>query len=198
MATATTVTPGLMTPRRFTVEEYHRMAEAGILGEDDRIELIDGEIIEMSPIGPAHQSTVDALTDGLVPRLRGRAIVRVQGSFLLTADGEPEPDILVLRPRADRYAFALPGPGDVLLIMEVAHSSLAYDRDVKALRYAAAGIPEYWLWDLIHRLLLVHRDPTPQGSRQLLTLRGADPISPLAFPDLVLTPDAVLPPASPQ
>ena len=110
--------------RRITAEEYHRMADVGILGSEERVELLDGEIIQMSPINPPHNSTVWRLSDWFIPRLHGRAIVSVQGSFRLTPFSEPEPDIAVLRYREDFYATAHPGPRDVLLIIEVADISL--------------------------------------------------------------------------
>lgn len=194
MATTTTITgTGLAAPRRFTVAEYHRMVEAGILDEDDRIELICGEIIELSPIGRGHLSCTDKLTMTLAPALSGRAIVRVQGSFQLADDGEPEPDLLVLRWRDDFYAESVATPEDVLLIMEVAGSSLEYDRAVKARLYGEAMIPEYWLWDLDHRVVLVHREPGQAGYGTVTTVGGREPLSPLSFPDLSLTPEDIFP-----
>jgi Uma2 family endonuclease len=126
---------------QFTVADYHRMAEIGIIHEDDRVELIDGEIVKMSPIGDRHLACVDCLTTELVSGLRRRAWVRVQGSIRLGGYAEPQPDIVLLKPRPDFYVGGGARADDVLLIVEVADSSLRYDREVKAPRYAQAGIP---------------------------------------------------------
>ncbi len=193
MVATTIVATGVAEPHRFSVDEYHRMADAGILRERRGVELLRGEIIEMSPNNPPHAATVALLDDRCHLALTGRAVVRCQLPIALDDWSEPEPDIALLRWRDDFYSVRHPMPEDVLLLMEVADSSLAYDRDIKAVDYAGAGIPEYWLWDLVHRLLLVHRDPTPNGYRQLLVLRGDDEVSPLAFPDLLLTPNGILP-----
>src|SRR5262245_60762383 len=115
----------------FTVADYHRMVEAGILDEDDRVELIEGEIVDMAPIGRKHQARVDHLVELFVQRVAGRAIVRSQGSIRLNERSEPEPDVVLLRWREDYYADADAGPADVLLVVEVADSSLVHDRDVK-------------------------------------------------------------------
>src|SRR5207247_3212709 len=134
--------------RRFTVDEYYRMAETGILAEDDRVELLDGEIVEMSPIGPRHAATVTRL-DHLFNRLVGdRAIVRAQNPVRLDGYSEPEPDIALVTPRADFYRAEHPTPRDILLIVEVADTSLRYDRHTKLPGYARAGVPEAWLVDL--------------------------------------------------
>src|SRR5438093_8107190 len=134
-----------LTRRLFDVDEYHRMAEVGILTRADRVELIDGEIIEMSPIGAPHGRSVMFLTDAFVRRLEGRALVSPQLSVRLHRRTEPQPDITLLRPPLARYARAIPGPDDVFLIVEVADTSQYRDRFVKLPRYAAAGIPEVWI-----------------------------------------------------
>ncbi len=183
----------LITRRRFTVDEYHRMAEAGILGEDDRVELIEGEIVEMSPIGWRHQACVNRLNQRLVPALRGQAIVQPQGPIRLGSDSEPQPDLVVLRPRADFYAEGGPGAEDVLWLIEISDTSLRYDRDVKVPLYGRYGIPEIWLIDLAGEQVFVYRDPRPDGgyrSAQVLG-RGAR-LAPQAFPDLELTVDELL------
>ena len=128
--------------RRFTVYDYHRMGEAGILSPTDRVELIDGEIVTKMAIGPRHGASVDRATRALVTTVDTSAIVRVQGSVRLDLFNEPEPDIVLLRPQADFYASAHPGPADILLIVEVAESSIDYDRDIKARVYARAGLPD--------------------------------------------------------
>jgi Uma2 family endonuclease len=129
------------TRRRFTRAEYHRMAETGILGEHDRVELIRGEIVQMSPIGPRHAAFVDNLNQLLVTRLAGRAIVRVQNPVALADDTEPQPDLVILRRRPVPYKEREPYGEDTLLVIEVADTSLAYDRTTKLRLYAEAGIP---------------------------------------------------------
>ena len=126
--------------RRFTVDEYYRMAGAGILHEDDRVELIEGEIVEMPPIGSYHAGEVDWLAQLLVRRLAGHAIVRGQNPIHLSVYSEPQPDITLLRPRADFYTTSHPTPEDILLVIEVADTSVAYDREIKAPLYSRAGI----------------------------------------------------------
>ena len=135
--------------RLFTIEDYYRMAETGILRRDDRVELIRGEIVRMAPIGIPHASRVDILTVEFVRAVGDDAIVRVQNPIRLEAqNSEPEPDISLLRPKRDYYASAHPTPVDVLLVVEVADSSLSYDRNVKMPLYAEAGIPEVWIMAL--------------------------------------------------
>ena len=145
--------------RPFTVAEYHRMGEAGILSEADRVELIEGELVAMSPVGSRHVGTVHALNQLLVDAVRGRGLVSVQSPIRLDDRSEPEPDVAVLRPRADYYRTALPRPPDVLLVIEVSDSTLAYDRTVKAPLYAVHGLPEYWIVDLVGQKVEVHRKP---------------------------------------
>lgn len=170
--------------RRFTADEYVRMAEAGILGEDERIELIRGEILIMSPIGMRHNAFVDRFNYLLVTALGRRAWVRVQGSVRLFPDTMPEPDLAVLRRRD--YRTAHPTPEDILLVIEVAESSLAYDRGRKASLYAEAGIAEYWVADAEGEAIEVHREPDGRRYRQSVRLTGAATASPLAFPDVAV------------
>ena len=148
---------------RWTVAEYHRMAETGMLAPDARVELIDGEIIDMAPIGPVHASIVDQLTVLMVRAVADAAIVRVQSPVELSDRSEPEPDLTLLRPRADFYRRAQPGPGDVLLAIEVADSTLARDRDVKRPLYARHGIPECWIVDVGGEYVLACRGPAGDG-----------------------------------
>ena len=148
--------------RAFTVGEYYRMAEAAILTEEDRVELIAGQIVAMSPIGSRHAACVDRL-NGLLHRQPGAAfIVRVQSPIALDAYSEPEPDLVLLRPRADFYAAAHPSAADVLLAIEVGDTSADYDREVKLPLYAQAGIPEVWVIDLQKDRIEVYA--RPQGS----------------------------------
>ena len=145
--------------RRFTADDYQRMGQAGILRAEDRVELIDGEIVAMTPIGPLHCANVDRAVRVFVTKAGDSAIVRVQGSVRLDFYTEPQPDLVLLRPRADFYASQHPGPADILLIVEVADSSIDYDRDVKAGVYARAGVHEYWLADLKEHVLECYSSP---------------------------------------
>jgi hypothetical protein len=183
----------VLSRHRFDVDEYHAMVRAGILMEGDRIELIDGELVEMHTIGSRHLACVIRLNHLLVPPLAGRARVSIQGSMRLDRYSEPEPDVLVLRPRADDYASAHPGPADVLLAIEVADTSLAYDRTVKLPLYARAGIAEVWIVDLEARAVEVHREPSADGYRHFEHVREGQ-IVPAAFPDLELELADILPP----
>ena len=149
--------------RLFTVEEYHKMAKAGILGEDDRVELLEGEIVQISPIGSRHAACVMRLTELLSQRVVGRAHVRVQNPILLGEHSEPQPDVTLLRRREDFYASSHPRPEDVLLVIEVAETSAAVEREVKAPLYARYGIPEVWVVDLAGGQVEVFRRPSPQG-----------------------------------
>ena len=152
--------------RPFTVGEYYRMAEADILTEEDRVELIAGQIVAMSPIGSRHAACVDRL-NGLLHRQPEQAfIVRVQSPIALDAYSEPEPDLVLLRPRADFYAEAHPSAVDVLLAVEVADTSVEYDREVKLPLYAQAGIPEVWLIDLQKGHIEVYARPQSGAYQQ--------------------------------
>jgi len=151
---------------RFTAEEYHRMGEAGLFGEDDRVELIEGEIVEMTPIGSRHAGTVIRLNRLLGQAVGDRAIVASQSPLRLGTTSEPQPDIALLRPRDDFYTTSHPGSGDVLLLIEVAEASLRYDREVKLPLYARHGIPAVWLVDLAGRELTAYEQPAGDGYRQ--------------------------------
>ncbi len=172
--------------RRFTREEYHRMGEAGILKANERLELIRGEILEMSPIGRRHAAFVNNLNQLLVIRLAGRGIVSVQNPVVVADDSEPQPDLVVLRRREPPYKDASPEPADALLLIEVADSSLAYDRTAKLRLYAEAGIGEYWIVDAAGETVHVHRGPGPTGYRDVQRLAGAGSVIPAAFPDVAI------------
>jgi len=146
-------------PHRFTVAEYHRMAEVGILNEDSRVELIRGQIVDMAPIGAPHLGMVNRLNRLLPGVLAGRGILSVQNPVRLDDGSEPEPDVVVLRPRADDYATAMPCPSDVLLLIEVADTSLDDDRAIKVPLYAENGIAECWIVNLVDRVVEVYRQP---------------------------------------
>ena len=179
-------TDSLPTRRRFTVDEYYRMAQAGILHEDDRVELLEGEIVQMAPIGSGHAGRVLRLATWFSARLAGRALVNVQNPVRLSSGSEPEPDIALLRPRPDFYTTAHPRPEDVLLIVEVAETSLTYDRDVKVPLYAAAGIPEVWIVALAAERVLVYRSPHAGRYQHAVTVERGSTLAPAAFPDLAL------------
>jgi len=173
--------------RLFSVEEYDLMVEAGILTKEDRVELIEGEILEMSPIGNRHGAGVDRANMLFAPLLKGRAIVRVQGAVRLSDYTKAQPDILLLNHRQDYYAFAAPVTEDALLVIEVADTSIRYDRGPKPAIYAKHGVREVWIEDLTTDTLLVFRDRQPGGYATALTFKAGDSVSPLAFPDLVLS-----------
>ncbi len=181
----------LVVRRKFTVEEYHQLTRAGILREDDRVELIDGEIVEMSPIGPRHAACVARLTRHL-GRLGERTVVWVQNPIRLGAFGEPQPDVALLRPQPDFYAAGHPGPEDVLLVVEVAETSVDYDRQVKVPLYARWGIREVWLVDLEQDRIEVYRSPSPEGYGEMRVVGRGDRVTPVAFPELELRAEDVL------
>ena len=172
--------------RRFTVDDYYRIAAAGVLGEDDRVELIEGEIIEMSPIGSRHAACVNRLNRCFAGRLGDRAVVAVQNPIRVSDLSEPQPDIAVLEPRADAYAAAHPRPADILLLIEVADSSLLYDRELKAPLYALSGIRELWIVDVDARRIILFRDPSADGYATHAIADVGDTLHPLAFPDLAI------------
>lgn len=145
--------------RRFTVAEYHRMVEASILTEDDRVELIDGEIRQMGPIDPVHAAGVKRLNQLLTNRLMNRFIISVQDPIRLDDLNEPEPDLAILRWHDDFYEQQHPTPGDVLVLIEVANTSIVYDRTEKLPRYAAAGIAEVWLVNVARRTIEQYANP---------------------------------------
>lgn len=174
------------TPRRFSVDEYYAMAEAGILGRNERVELIDGEIITMSPIGNPHGAGVDRANHLFVPLVTGRAIVRVQAHVRLADDCQPEPDLTLLVHRDDFYSAEAPGPSDVLLLIEVADSSLSYDRNRKLPLYARHGIPEVWIENIPDRVIEAYSNPVNGQYTETRTYRPSETITPQAFPDLEL------------
>lgn len=172
--------------RSFTVEDYHRMAQAGIFSEDDRVELLKGEIVTMAPIGSRHQACVDRLTGVLSLQVARRAIVRVQGPVRLDEHSEPQPDVALLKNQVDYYAQRHPRPEDVLLVIEVAETSAEADRDIKVPLYARAGIPEAWLVDLSGECIEIFQEPSPQGYQEVRRVRRGHRLAPRAFPDLDL------------
>ncbi len=152
--------PVAVSRRLFTVDQYHKMARSGILSEDDRVELLAGEIVDMSPIGSRHAACVKCLNQIFNESLQGQAVVSVQDPIRLGPRSEPQPDLALLKPRADFYANAHPGPQDVLLIIEVVETSAEVDRKLKLPLYAKAGIPEVWIFELSAKKVEVYRNPS--------------------------------------
>jgi Uma2 family endonuclease len=181
------------TRRRFTVVEYYAMADAGILSENDRVELLDGDVIVMPPIGDWHASGVAQII-ALFPStiLDGRAILQIQNPVRLDSDNEPQPDAMLLRWRNDFYRNGHPGPDDVLLLIEVSDTTVDYDRNNKLPRYARAGIPEVWIDNRRDRRIEAYTDPSGD---EYATVRYAAPgetIAPQAFPDITLQVDRII------
>jgi Uma2 family endonuclease len=171
---------------RLTVAEYYRMGETGILAPEARVELIEGEVIDMPPIGSPHAGTVNYLGHSLRLACGLQAIVSTQSPVFLDLHSEPQPDIALLRPRPDFYRSSHPTPADVFLIIEVAATSLAYDTQIKLPLYARHGVPEVWLVDLSNRQLIIHRTPTTAGFQDVQTLRDLSAVTPLLLPGVVI------------
>lgn len=174
--------------RPFTVDEYYRMAEVGILSRDERVELVDGRIVAMNPIGSPHAWCVSRLNR--IFTRRDDVLVNVQNPIRLDDRSEPEPDLAVLRVESsqDRH----PRPEDVLLVVEVADTSLAYDRQTKAPLYARHGIPELWVVDLGGERVEVHREPSPDGYRLVRVFGRGQQLAPVFAPDTSIEVDAIL------
>ena len=183
------------TRRLFTVDEYYRMAEAGILCEDDRVELVEGEIVEMPPIGSQHASAVRVLNNFFARRLQPTlAIMSVQDPVRINDQTELLPDVCLLKPRSDFYSSAHPTAEDVLLLIEVSDTTLAYDSGRKQALYADAAIPEYWVVDVTHRCIQVYRGPASGNYKQRLIMETGETIAPLAFPDATVAVDSLFGP----
>ena len=178
--------------KRFTVDDYYRMADAGILSDRERVELIDGEVVTMSPIGPRHSACVSRANQALVLAARETVIVQPQGPVRLDRFNEPQPDLMLLLPRTDFYASRHVGPDDVLLVIEIADSSLRYDRELKATLYAAWGVPEYWVADLPHNLLWRYTSPEGGAYTKVDSLQRGQSIAPHRLPACVVPVDAFL------
>lgn len=165
-------TPAQPSPHRhaYSVDDYYRMTEAGILRPGDRVELIEGEIIDRVPIGSRHAAAVKRIAHILRQTVGERAYLSVQDPVRLGRYSEPQPDIALLLPRTDFYAAAHPGPADVLLIVEVADSTLRFDRDIKLPLYARHDIPEVWLVDIENAQFTIHTGPQADGYAQTRTV----------------------------
>ena len=179
--------------RKFTVDEYYLMAEVGILKPDERVELIEGEILVMPPIGPEHADNVDEFNDVLARYAPGRYRIRIQNPVRLNDHSEPEPDVALLRRRPEGYGAAHPTPADVLLIIEVAHSSLEYDRNTKAHIYGRSGVPETWVRNLPEDCIERFTEHGPDGYAQHTVHRRGETLTPVSLPDLELAVGDLLP-----
>jgi Uma2 family endonuclease len=182
--------------RLLTIQEYHRMAEAGIFHPEERLELIAGQIIRMSAKGTAHESAITRTERLLRQRLGEQVLLRLQSPIQLDDYSEPEPDIAVVMPNPLDYDDHHPRPEEVFLLIEVADSSLKYDREVKALAYAKSGIADYWILNVNQRKLHVYRLPSPDGYQSETILSEDVTISPLAFPDCAIALRELLRPTS--
>jgi len=176
----------------FTVEAYHRLGELGIFDEDDRVELLHGQIVEMTPIGGRHAACVNRVSNLLTRRSSHDVIVSVQNPVVLADRSEPHPDVAVIRRSGGLAGAWLPHARDVLLVIEVADTSLERDRDVKLPLYAAAGIPEGWLVDLGGDAIRVNREPAPDGYRETRTVTRGETLRPLGLPDVAIAADEIL------
>jgi Uma2 family endonuclease len=171
---------------RFSVDDYHRMGDIGVLGPEDRVELIEGEIVDMAPIGSRHAGMVKHLATVFHEVVGRKAIISVQDPLVLDERNEPQPDIMLLRWRADFYRASHPRPDDVLLLIEVAETSITYDEERKLPLYAAAHIPEVWIVDLENALLRVFRKPAGGGYIERQDLEAPSGFAPEALPGLII------------
>ena len=181
-------------PRKFTVAEYYRMAEVGILGPEERVQLIEGEIIVMPPIGPLHAGSLDGSTSIFYRAQDDRFYIRTQNPLRLDDGSEPEPDIALVRPRADRYTTAHPTPADTFAVIEVSNSTLEYDRNHKAQIYGRAGVAQTLVLNLPEDCIENFTEPGPQGYGRHTIHRRGDKIRLIALPDLELAVEDLLPP----
>lgn len=171
------------TEHRFSIQDYYRMAEAGVLRPDARVELLDGRIIDMSPIGPLHGGLVKRLSRLFNLKAKGRWVVSTQDPLHLDDHSEPEPDVMLLRPSPDDYTRRHPRPEDVFLLIEVSDSTLDYDREEKLPAYGRAGVSEVWLVNPQEEVIEVYREPHFAGYAVKTVLHPADEARPQAFPD---------------
>lgn len=181
-----------MERKRFSVDDYYRMAEEGILSSQERVELIDGEVVVMSPIGPRHAACVTSATRELVRVVGDNGLVRPGNPVRLSTFNEPQPDFTVVRPRADLYSSSHPEPTDVMLVVEISDSSLAYDRGVKARLYAQWGLVEYWLADLNAERVWIYSSPKNGTYRTLEERRRGETLALSLLPACVVSVDAFL------
>jgi len=187
-------TPVQVARRAFSTADYHRMAEAGILGEDDRVELIDGEVRLMSPIGLTHVVIVNSYVALLSAQADKLVIVSVQNPIQLSDKSEPQPDLALWRYREDSYRKAAPTPADVLLVIEVSDSTLAYDRQEKLPRYALAGIPEVWITNVDGETIEHYSEPQGNQYATKQTFKRGQTINVLALPQITIAVDSIFGP----
>jgi Uma2 family endonuclease len=180
--------------RPITVAEYYRMGEVGIIGPDERVELLDGQLIAIPPIGPPHGYSVTRLDAYFRQRFVGRAWITVQNPVRLDDVSEPQPDVMLSALPSERYAVAHPTPDEALLVVEVAQSSLPYDRGRKLRAYARRKVREYWIVDLRHEQVHVYREPAGEGYAVHHVAGRGEAVAPLAFPDDAVPVDEILPP----
>jgi Uma2 family endonuclease len=180
----------LQYPQRHPIsaQEYLRMAQAGVFAPDFRLELVEGEILEMAPIGSAHASAVNTLNRLFVHLAGDDAIVSVQNPIVLGRQSVPRPDLALLRPRSDNYFGGHPAAADVLLFVEVADTTLTFDTGAKVSLYARHGIPEVWVVDLDGRAVRVYRDPTATGYKTTFRTAGGERLAALALPQVIIEP----------
>ncbi|MDZ8023764.1 MAG: Uma2 family endonuclease [Nostoc sp. DedQUE11] len=177
--------------RKFTVEQYQKMIESGILTQDDRVELIRGEIIDMSPIGTKHAACVKRLNKLLSQKLRDRVLIAIQDPVKLNDNSQPQPDVALLKPRDDFYATAHPQPQDIFLLIEVADSTIEYDREEKTPLYAEAKIIEVWLVDINEQIVEVYQQPTAARYQLMQKFASGETLSIKAFPDVNISVDEI-------
>jgi len=173
--------------KKFTVGQYHQMIESGILSDRDRVELIQGEIIEMSPVGRRHAACVDRLAELMILRLASKVIVRTQNPIRLSDDSEPQPDLALLRRRDDYYKTGHPQPGDIFLAIEVSDTTIDFDREVKIPLYAKEGITEVWLVDLNTQSVEVYQEPLSGQYQFIQHCDQGQTLAPQAFPETQFT-----------
>ncbi|EAR21580.1 Uma2 family endonuclease [Nitrococcus mobilis] len=171
---------------RLTTADYHKMGAAGIFRPTDRVELIEGEIIDMAPIGSAHAGIVALLNNRLVPAMAGQAIINVQNPVVLGEHSEPQPDLSILKPRPDFYRNSHPTPADIMLLIEVAETSIDFDREIKLPLYARHDVPEVWLVDLRQKVLTMHRTPIEDMYRETLQPSDLTRVVSLKLPQAAL------------
>jgi Uma2 family endonuclease len=182
-----------LTRRSFTRDEFHRMSDAGVFHEDDRLELVDGEVVVMTPVGRRHVACVLRVTQVLAAAAGRATMVSVQNPVVIADHDELHPDVALLGLRPDGYESELPNARDVLLLIEVAETSLRYDHEVKLPLYAAAGIPEVWIVNLAEECLEVCRQPAPMGYGETTHVSRGGVVRPLALPEVEVRVDEVLP-----
>lgn len=178
--------------KRFSVAEYHRMVEAGVLGEDDRVELVEGVLVEIAAMGSRHAACVDRLNRTLNRLVGEKALVRVQSPIRLDDSSEPEPDLALLKPHEDFYSNDHPSPEETLLVIEVSDTSAEYDAEVKLPLYARSGISETWLVNLASDTIEVHSEPASSGYRQTLRTKRGEALKSSTLPELEIPAEDVL------